>query len=156
MHILIAILLVITGSTNNSWRDADAGSLGVSQLIPAEGLAPARRIISSGLNGLPFAPEGLSDCAEMDFYRVQAGLPSRFSSIGWRESNCRNEESVHTFCCFGYWQLHKDHFYVGSIFDNECDVRSRFDIDSDTPIDKQRQACSAYRLFQRDGYSPWQ
>lgn len=127
------------------------------------GLPPALPV-PTGINGLPFAPEGLDNCAEMNFYRVQAGLPYRFSDqprtgakgYGWRESNCRNEDGVHTSCCHGYWQLHEDHFWPGNIFDTECGVNSYLDVNSDTPIDKQRQACAAKVLFDRDGYSPWQ
>lgn len=160
-------------SGNNTWRDADAGSFGIYEPISSEGVAPARRlnppttIVPLGLHDLPLAPEGLSNCAEMNFYRIQFGLPSIFDDYhvgtnrskwhyGWRESNCRNEESVHTSCCWGYWQQHQDHFHAGNIFDIKCGVKSRFDIDSDNPYDKQRQACSARALYDRDGLSPWQ
>ena len=62
--------------------------------------------LPSGLWDLPYAPDGLSNCDEMNWYRVQWGLPDRFAALGWRESNCRNEDSVRTFCCHGYWQLY--------------------------------------------------
>lgn len=110
----------------------------------------------AGLNGLPFAPAGLNDCDEMAFYRVQAGLPERFQSIGWRESNCRNEDSVRTSCCHGYWQLHRIHFDgSGFVHGVWCDARSYTDVNSDTALDKQRQACAAAALFAEAGYSPW-
>ena len=112
----------------------------------------------TGLNGLPFAPEGLSNCEEMKFYRVQAGLPDIFDKFGWRESNCRNEEGVRTYCCWGYWQLYvslhlKDHRIEDPY--NACGVFSRFDIDSDEPLDKQRQACATKALLEVQGLGAW-
>lgn len=173
LNVVFSILMIFGGGSNSTWMEADAGS--ILGHIPIEGLPKAQRItppppepvIPTGINGLPFAPEGLDNCQEMNFYRVQAGLPIRFGDqprtgpfmqrgIGWRESNCRNEESVHTFCCWGYWQMHQMHFRPGNVYDTECGVTSRHDIDSDIPIDKQRQACVANRLFQNNGYSPWQ
>lgn len=104
------------------------------------------------------APDGLSNCDEMHWYRVNAGLPSAFDGIGWRESNCRNEEGVHTSCCWGYWQLNvalhlRDGRLAGRYHD--CGVYSRFDVDSDTPGDKRRQACAAKALYSVVGMSAW-
>lgn len=112
----------------------------------------------TGLWGQPFAPEGLTDCAEMTFYRQQWGLPARFDDIGWRESNCRNEDGVHTSCCWGYWQLWtslhlQDHRLVDKM--HACGVWSHWDLNSDVPIEKQRQACAAKALFDVVGYSAW-
>jgi hypothetical protein len=84
---------------------------------------------------------------------VQAGLPARFDQIGWRESNCRNEDGVHTSCCWGYWQMHRMH--MGGRFGERCGAWSVNDINSDTPIDKQRQACSAKLLYDMVGLSAW-
>jgi hypothetical protein len=111
-----------------------------------------------GLWMQPYAPEGLSDCDEMTFYRVQWGLPERFDRLGWRESNCRNEDVVRTFCCHGYWQLYvslhlRDHRLVDRY--HECGVYSLEDVNSDVPIEKQRQACAAAVLFDVIGYSAW-
>lgn len=106
-----------------------------------------------GLNGMPFAPEGLNDCDEMSFYRIQAGLPNRFDSLGWRESNCRNEEGVKTFCCYGYWQIY--YSLHANKLATYCSVQSKYDINGDESLDKQRQACSAKVLFDESGYSPW-
>ncbi len=106
--------------------------------------------VPTGLHGLSFAPEGLSDCEEMAFYRVQAGLPDRFggpeqTGLGWRESNCRNEDGVRTSCCHGYWQLHRQHFNgSGFVYGVDCQA-----------LDKQRQACSAKALYDEVGYSAW-
>jgi hypothetical protein len=132
-----------------------ASLLSVARLNSATPAAPA--ISPSGLRGLPFAPTGLDNCAEMKFYRQQAGLPDRFDSLGWRESNCRNEDGVHTGCCYGYWQLHKDHVRSGYAkrWRDECGITSLQDFNSDTPLDKQRQACGAFVLYSMSGYTPW-
>jgi len=103
-------------------------------------------------------PSFASNCDEMHWYRVNAGLPARFDSLGWRESNCRNEEGVHTSCCWGWWQLNvglhlQDHRLVGPYHD--CGVYSRRDVDGDNPGDKRRQACAAAALFRVVGYSAW-
>lgn len=104
------------------------------------------------------APEGLSDCDEMSWYRQAVGLPSRFDGIGWRESNCRNEDGVHTSCCWGWWQLNvrlhlQDHRLVGRYHD--CGVYSSNDVNSDNPGDKMRQACAAKALYDTVGLSAW-
>lgn len=114
----------------------------------------------TGLNGLAFAPEGLDDCAEMSFYRKQAGLPERFDALGWRESNCRNEDGVRTFCCYGYWQnyisshLSRNSQYRTRII-NECQVTKADDINSDDPVEKQRQACVTKVVYDISGLRPW-
>lgn len=114
---------------------------------------PTTPPVPTGINGLPLAPENMSNCDEMQFYRIQAGLPAHFDAIGWRESNCRNEPSVKTWCCYGYWQiywsLHADKL------SELCGVGSAWDINGDEPLDKQRQACSAKVLFDEVGYQPW-
>lgn len=113
---------------------------------------------NTGIHGLPFAPEGLSNCDEMNFYRVQAGLPARFAVLGARESNCRNEDGVRTFCCYGYWQLyvslHERSSVLGPLY-RACGVYSAEDVNSDTPIDKQRMACATKALYDTNGYGPW-
>lgn len=115
-------------------------------------------VVEVGLWGQPFAPEGLSDCDEMMFYAHQWGLPDTFRSIGWRESNCRNEDAVRTSCCHGYWQmwtsLHlQDHRLAPRM--TFCGVASHYDLNSDDPLEKQRQACAAKALFDVVGYSAW-
>jgi len=115
---------------------------------PPEETAPAR----------PQAPAGLSNCDEMSWYRQYVGLPARFDGIGWRESNCRNEEGVHTSCCWGYWQLNvalhlRDHRLAGAYHD--CGVYGRQDVDGDNPGDKMRQACAAKALYDVVGLSAW-
>lgn len=99
-------------------------------------------------------------CAEMSWYRQQAGLPERFDGIGYRESRCRNEDTVRTFCCYGYWQnyisshLSRQSAYRDRII-NECGVTGADDINSDTPDDKQRSACVTYVVWSISGLSPW-
>jgi len=104
------------------------------------------------------APAGLSNCDEMHWYRANAGLPARFDAIGWRESNCRNEDGVHTSCCYGYWQLNVGlHMRDGRIAPKyrACGVDSYTDVNSDTPGDKLRQACAAKALYDVVGLSAW-
>lgn len=98
------------------------------------------------------------DCDEMSWYRQQVGLPERFDKIGYRESRCRNEEQVHTYCCWGWWQLYvsvhlADH-RLGPRY-AACGISSRHDIDSDTPEDKTRQACGAKAVYDVQGAGAW-
>lgn len=97
-----------------------------------------------------FAPSGLSDCDEMTWYRVQAGLPAKFDQIGWRESRCINRDDVRTFCCHGWFQLFvslhlRDHRLAARYA--ACGIDSADDVNSDTPIDKWRQACAAKAVY---------
>ena len=133
--------------------------------MPAARLGPATPPTEQGLDfgvGLharPFAPEGLSDCDEMSFYRAQWGLPASFDAIGWRESSCRNEDNVRTFCCHGYWQLYISTFVrdlrAAPRLADECSVYSSDDVNSDTPVDKQRQACAAAVVYSIQGFGAW-
>lgn len=99
-----------------------------------------------------------SDCAEMTFHRQAVGLPEPFDGLGWREANCRNEDDVRTYCCYGWWQLYpsmhsRDHRMIPKL--KACGVRGYWDINSDTVTDKRRQACYAKALFDTVGYSAW-
>jgi len=119
---------------------------------------PPPIVVEAGLYGLPYAPEGLDDCAEMRFYFDQFDMPARFDQIGWRESNCRNEDGVRTSCCHGYLQLNANlHVRDHRLRDPyaECGVYGNNDINSDTPDDKQRHACAASKLYGLLGYQPW-
>ena len=114
----------------------------------------------TGLFGLPLAPLGLDACAEMNFYRVQMGLPEGWSDqprtgpkrwwgLGWRESNCRND--VKTFCCYGYWQIawanRNAHGYkTAGVFTN-CGVRYLSDWFGSAPEQKQKSACIAANMY---------
>lgn len=111
----------------------------------------------------------LSDCDEMNYHREWVGLPDDFGDQprsgprsqwgkGWRESNCRNEDSVSTWCCWGYWQLYvslflKDH-RLAPLF-ARCGIWSSGDVDSDITIDKRRQACGARALLDVSGRGAW-
>jgi hypothetical protein len=133
----------------------------VEQPPPLETTTTTLPPAPTGLHGMPFAPAGLSDCAEMYFYRTQAGLPDRFggpgqTGLGWRESNCRNEDGVHTSCCHGYWQMHRQHFNgSGFVYGKDCQAYSFRDVNSDDPLEKQKQACAAKALYDEAGISPW-
>lgn len=133
---------------------------------PAEAVRVAERVTSpsttttipypTGVNGLPFAPYYLTGCDEFNFYRVQFGLPDRFSALAYRESRCTND--VRTSCCFGYLQLYvslhlKDHRTVDGV--HACGVYSYEDINDNTPLDKQRNVCEAAVVFSVVGYAPW-
>lgn len=151
-RLILAVALVLAPAAvahadiDHPIRDPATGAVVATRLTPPTTLPPW----PTGLYGLPFAPFGLTDCQEMMFYAAQFGLPARFESIGWGESNCRNEDIVHTSCCWGYWQMHQQHFPIP-----ECDAWSYRDVNSDTPLEKQKQACSAKQLYDAAGYSPW-
>jgi len=103
----------------------------------------------TGLFGLPLAPEGLTDCEQAHFYRVQAGLPDIFDHLAFRESGCKN--TAHTWCCFGIWQIHK--LWIPQLA--LCDIYSIDDYFGDNPIDKQRNACAATIVLAKQGMHAW-
>lgn len=113
----------------------------------------------AGLHGRPFAPVELTGCGEMTYYRMQWGLPAGFDSLGRRESGCRNEDAVRTFCCYGYWQLYISTFVrdlrAAPRLADECSVYTSADVDSDAPVDKQRQACAAAVVYSIRGFGAW-
>lgn len=148
---LFALSTPVYADTDHPIRDPATGFMVATRLNPP----PPPPVWPTGLWDQPFAPFGLSDCEEMSFYADQFGLPARFDSIGWRESNCRNEDGVRTSCCYGYWQLHAMHFRPGNIMDRNCGADSYDDVNSDNPLDKQRQACAAKQLYDQVGLSPW-
>jgi hypothetical protein len=153
--------------SNGLTVDGIVGPVTLQSLRSATRLGNARQVTPldpppplPGLNGLPFAPAGLSDCDEMKFYRQQAGLPDTFDALGWRESNCRNEDAVRTFCCYGYWQnyisshLSRQSAYRVPIIEG-CKVTGADDINSDVPLEKQKQACVTAVLYRISGLKPW-
>jgi hypothetical protein len=135
-----------------------AGSASTSAVRVAP---PSNSAVSStGILGLPFASPSLSGCEEMSFYRQQFGLPEVFDWLGQRESGCRNEASVRTWCCYGYWQNFiyshlRSPGYAKTIRET-CQVNSADDIDSSSPIEKQRSACVTAVLYAVSGLAPWQ
>lgn len=140
--------------------DGIVGPATMATLRGATRLNNAQPVGVGGLNGLPFAPDGLSGCDEMTFYRKQWGLPDRFDGIGWRESNCKNNVVSRIGCCYGYWQnyisshLSRQSAYRQRIID-ECKVTGSADIYGLDPLQKQKQACVTAVVFQISGYSPW-
>jgi len=109
------------------------------QVTPTE--PPPVRV---GLHGLPLAPPGLTACETASFYRQQAGLPSRFDGIIWRESNCRPD--VRNWCCTGLAQIHK--VWVPQLAG--CDVFARDDL-----FDPQRNMCAAAYVYAEQGINAW-
>lgn len=126
-------------------------------------------VAPTGILGLPLAPVDLDRCQTMNFYRIQFGLPDRFSDqprqpvvsfgaqgLGWRESNCRNDVTSSTGCCVGYWQLHsivfRDHRTIPGM--ERC-TATWLNVRGTDPLSQQRQACAAKVLFDAVGYQPW-
>lgn len=106
----------------------------------------------------PTVPTFADDCDEMSYYRAGVGLPAVFDRLGWRESNCRNEDGVRTSCCHGWWQLSINLFLRDARMSRrlaDCGVTSAADVNSDTAADKLRQACAARALYDLEGLAPW-
>ena len=119
----------------------------------------------------PYAPEGLSGCAEADWYTADAGLPFDavpgagesgaggfdsqpqsgvpFASYGiaFREASCDN--SAHTSCCYGYFQIHIGNRTAPGYRDGfiRCGVFSKWDFWGDLPQQKKANACVAKVLY---------
>jgi hypothetical protein len=150
--ICAVLALSVTGGTvvhadvDHPIRDPATGLMVATRLNPP----PPPPVWPTGIYNLPIAPFGLSACGEMMYYARQFGLPAQFEGIGYRESNCRNEDIVHTSCCWGYWQLHQMHFPMP-----QCEAWSYRDVNSNDPFEKQKQACSAKQLYDAAGLSPW-
>ena len=110
----------------------------------------------TGVHGLPFAPVGMSGCAEARFYRIQFGLPDAFDGLAWRESNCRND--VRTSCCFGLWQLYVSlHLRDARLAPSyaECGVDDPGDVFGPSALAKQRNACAAAAVYAVSGGGAW-
>lgn len=140
--------------SNGLTVDGIAGPATLASLRGATRMNNAHTV--GGLNGRGFAPDGLTGCDEMRFYREQWGLPADFDRIGWRESNCKNYVTSRTGCCVGYLQLHyinwRDHRTIDGLA--ACDATWE-NVRGDTPEAKQRQMCAAKVLFDVVGYQPW-
>jgi hypothetical protein len=130
----------------------------VGTITLTEPLPPPSPPPELGLWDLPFAPAELTGCDEMMFYGNQFGLPDYFRGIGWRESTCRNMPHVRTFCCHGYWQLyvrvHLRDDRIAPLY-AACEIGSIDDINQDTPLSKQKQACGAAATFSVMGTEAW-
>ena len=103
-------------------------------------------------------PEGLTGCAEMDWYINYVGLPSVFHGLGWRESNCKND--VRTYCCYGYWQeyislwLSNKSAYRDALV-NSCSISGVNSIYGLSDKQKLAQACAAKVVYNISGLTPW-
>ena len=155
--VLTALVLAITGVGLDLPPEIDTTAVATEVAVRVE-VPPPAPVEDVAAPPPPAAPAGMSNCDEMHWYRQRAGLPARFDALGWRESNCRNEDGVRTYCCYGWWQLNvglhlRDHRLAGRY--HQCGVYSYADVNSDTPGDKLRQACAAKALFDVVGYSAW-
>jgi hypothetical protein len=144
-----ALLVMSGGVADAAIPVNDPATTGTAQAVRISP-PPKPPVWPTGIYNLPLAPFGLDACQEMMYYAAQFGLPGQFQGIGYRESNCRNEDIVHTSCCHGYWQLHRMHFPVPA-----CGAVSYTDINSNDPYEKQKQACVAKQLFDDAGTQPW-
>lgn len=96
--------------------------------------------------------EGLSGCDEMRWYRINAGLPEKFDSIGYRESRCQNDARPTlpaASCCRGYWAIHKGNitapgYKAGAA---ACGIRTEWDYYGTSHEQKLASACFAKVLF---------
>lgn len=106
----------------------------------------------------PLNPNGLTGCAEMEWYRNYVGLPQAFDALGRRESNCRND--VRTYCCYGYWQeyiilwLSPNSKFRTALIDN-CGINGVESIFGLSDRQKLAQACAAKAAYNELGLSPW-
>lgn len=115
---------------------------------------PPTTTVPTGLNGLPFAPPGLTGCDRMEWYADQAGLPEQFHWIGYEESRCDNQAS--SWCCHGYFQIHEGWVnWAATAARNRCDVTHASQFDARTPIARQRNACMAKLVFDEQGFCAW-
>lgn len=157
--VLIALISILTPQvTPQSGLDLPAEGIVATAVADAAATRGTQVQIEPTLPPPPETPTFATDCQEMSWYRQRAGLPAVFDRLGWRESNCRNEDGVHTSCCYGYWQLNVGlHLRDGRIAPRYrmCGVDSYTDVNSNTPDDKQRQACAAKALYDVVGLSAW-
>lgn len=106
-----------------------------------------------------YPPAGLTDCQQMDWFRVKVGLPVRFWALGNRESGqgvCDNNAISRTNCCVGWWQLNKIIFIDHRMIDGlkACGA-TWLNVRGDSLEAKKRQACATKALFDVAGFSPW-
>lgn len=152
MRLALLCLCLIGVPASAAITEQDVAEVAPSVRIERGELVPGPTLPvppAPGLQGKPFAPEGLSLCDEMSFYRVQWGLPAIFDRMGFKESSCKNW--VENWCCHGYWQLHE------SFWSNipECEVSNIYDLQGTSAISKQRNACAAKYVYDRSGCGAW-
>lgn len=143
---------------NGLQADGIVGPITMDALVGAERVAipTPPQVNTAGLRGMPFAPEGLSACDEMSFYRQQAGLPEQFDAIGFRESRC--VPTAENACCHGWWQAHEGNWRGTSyviFFREHCQAMNADEIDNNDPRSMQEGACVAKVMFDISGMNPW-
>ena len=108
----------------------------------------------------PSEPSFSSLCEEMSWYRQQAGLPSQFDAIGFRESGCRNDApplSVVARRYRGWWSVGVMHInnVVYGPGARACGITSEADYYGTSPSQKRASACFAKVLYDHSGMQPW-
>lgn len=108
----------------------------------------------------PEPPGGLSRCDEMSWYRQQAGLPEIFDSIGWRESNCKNDAPptlAAAACCRGWWAIHRSNIRAPGYSSGAkaCGITTESDYYGTSVEQKKASACFAKVLYDVSGMTPW-
>jgi hypothetical protein len=159
MNVIRAIALSFAMIPFPQPRAAIQSNIAVLDALPTAS-APANRIDLDKVKAEQgYPPEGLTDCQQMEWFRVNVGLPVRFWALGNRESGkgvCDNNAISKTYCCVGWWQLHKiiftDHRMIGRL---EACGATWLNVRGDSLEAKKRQACATKALFDVAGYSPW-
>lgn len=99
-------------------------------------------------------------CAEMSWYRQQAGLPEQFDAIGYRESRCRNDAPPTNSVARnyrGWWSVGVMHIRnkVYGPGAAACGITSEWDYYGTSHEQKQASACFAKVLYDHSGMNPW-
>lgn len=171
--VAVAAAVTLTALPNNSQQHITADTTVVSvwsgamnlppQLTHATATSTAMRGPTIQVSEPPPAPTTTAltfadACAEMSWYRAQAGLPERFDKIGWRESRCIADPTVRTTCCVGQSQLwvalHLRDHRLAPLY-AACGITSEYDVDGPQPEELQRHWCAAAAVYNTVGYSAW-
>lgn len=96
-------------------------------------------------------PGDLQGCDRMAWFRANAGLPSQFDAIGFRESRC-TEDVINYIGATGYWQIMPQNrtapgYAAGA---RACGFNSRSDL-----TNPYVQSCFAKVLYDVSGMNPW-
>ena len=121
------------------------------------GLSPAVRVNPPASQ---YAPEWMSGCDEMSWYRQDAGLPEAFDAIGYRESRCDNGARPTNSVASryrGWWSVGVMHinnkiYGPGAA---ACGIRTEADYYGNSPSQKKASACFAKVLYDYSGMQPW-
>lgn len=134
--------------------------------IPVVAAVPAERVDveriaaeQAAAEDALYPPAGLTDCQQMEWQRVNVGLPAHFWYLGNRESGkgvCDNTAVSNTGCCVGWWQLHRINWSDKRMIPRFAACGATWqNVRGDTREAKARQACATKALFDVAGYSPW-